>query len=259
LRKTIALVSAGVLAILGIVGIAFAAQTATLEVKAIPSKASTKKKVQPIRLEVNVAIDEDTGAQPSPLTKTVIRFNEGGQFNGKLFPKCRFSELQAEGPSACPRGSKVGSGTATATARPVINLVNAKVTVYNGETKNGVPTVILYNVPDISSPIAVQGTVEKKSPSACGDGGRCDYTLTFNVPPIPTLPGQPNASVLTVRTKTSNVFVKKKKRVKGKRRTVKIPYIGAPRVCKGKWVAEATFTFESGQTITSDTSARCSK
>jgi hypothetical protein len=259
-RKTIALLSGAALAALGIVAVAFAAQTASLEVKASPNKASkSKSKLQAIRLEINVGIDDDTGASPSPLTKAVIRFNEGGTFNGKLFPKCKFSELQTRGPSACPRGSKVGSGTATATARPVINLVNATVTVFNGEAKGGKPTVLLYNVPDISSPITVQGTVEKKSPSACGDGGRCDYTLTFDVPPIPTLPGQPNASVLTVRTKTSNVFVKKKKRVRGKRRTVKIPYIAAPRKCTGKWVAEGSFSFENGQTITTDTSTTCRK
>jgi hypothetical protein len=257
-RKSIALLSAAaVLATLAIVSVAFAAQTASLEVKALPNKASTKKKLTPIRLEINVAIDETTGTQPSPLRKAVIRFNSGGTFNGRLFPKCSFSALQARGPRACPRGSKVGSGTATATARPVINLVNATVTVFNGQPKGGKPTVLLYNVPDISSPITVQGVVEKKSPSPCAQGGQCDYTLTFDVPPIPTLPGQPNASVLTVRTKTASVFVRKRKRVGGRVRRVKVPYIGAPKVCRGKWFAEGAFTFDSGQTITAPTSTTC--
>jgi hypothetical protein len=240
--------------------VAFAAPTTTLEVKASPSKASkSKKKLRAIRLTINVAFSDPAAAQPPPLRKVVIRFNSGGTFNGKLFPKCKFSALQSQGPSACPRGSKIGSGTATASAKPVIDLVNAKVTVYNGEAKNGVPTVLLYNVPDISSPIAVQGTVEKKSASACGDGGRCDYTLTFNVPDIPTLPGQPNASVLTVKTTTQNVFVRKKKRVRGKRRTVKLPLIGAPTKCTGKWVAESNVTFADGTTATAKTSTGCKK
>ena len=52
--------------------------------------------------------------------------------------------------------------------------------------------------------------------------------LTFDVPDIPTLPGQPNAAVITTKTQTDLVFVKKKKKVKGKTRTVKIPLIGAP-------------------------------
>jgi hypothetical protein len=189
----------------------------------------------------------------------VIRFNEGGTYNGKLFPKCKFSSLQSKGPKACPSGSKIGTGTATASAQPVIALVNAKLTIYNGELKGGVPTVLLYAVPDISSPITIQGTVEKKSASACGDGGRCDYVLTFSVPDIPTLPGQPNASVLTTKTTTSSVFVKKKKKVRGKKRTVKIPLIGAPTKCTGKWVAESAVTFADGTTASAKTSAPCKK
>jgi hypothetical protein len=240
--------------------IALAAPTTTLEVKASPSKASkSKKKLRAIRLTINTTFADPAAAQPPPLRKVVIRFNEGGTYNGKLFPKCKFSAVQAQGPSACPKGSKIGTGTATASAKPVIDLVNAKVTIYNGEPKGGNPTVILYNVPDISSPIAVQGTVAKKSAVSCGDGGRCDYVLTFDVPDIPTLPGQPNASVLTVKTTTSNVFVKKKKRVRGKRRTVKIPLIGAPTKCKGKWVADSTVTFADGTTATAKTSTSCKK
>ena len=240
--------------------VAFGAVTSTLEVVPRPNKASTKKKVRPITLEINVATNDPAATQPPPLKRVVIRFNKGGQFNGKLFPKCSFSKLQAQGPSACPKGSKVGSGTATASAKPIIDLVNAKVTVYNGEPKGGVPTVLLYNVPDISSPIVVQGTVAKKGAVSCAGGkGQCDYVLTFDVPLIPTLPNAPPASVLSVKTKTSQVFIKKKKKVKGKRRTVKIPYIGAPKECKGNWVADLNITFQDGQTSTSEASLPCKK
>ncbi len=240
--------------------VAFGAVTSTLEVVPRPNKASTKKKVRPITLEINVATQDPAATQPPPLKRVQIRFNKGGQFNGKLFPKCSFSKLQAQGPSACPKGSKVGSGTATASAKPIIDLVNAKVTIYNGQPKGGVPTVLLYNVPDISSPIVVQGTVEKKGAVSCAGGkGQCDYFLTFDVPLIPTLPNAPPASVLSVKTKTSQVFVKKKKKVKGKRRTVKIPYVGAPKECKGNWVADLNITFQDGQTSTSEASLPCKK
>jgi hypothetical protein len=239
--------------------VAFAAAQTTLEVKATPNKASTKKKVRPLQLTVNVTFSDPAQAQPPPLQRVVIRLQKGGVFNGKLFPKCKSSLVLARGPKACPKGSKVGSGTATASAQPVIARVNAKITLFNGELKGGKPTVLLYSVPDISSPLTVSGVIEKKSPSACGAGGQCDYTLTFDVPDIPTLPGQPNASVLTVNTKTDNVFIKKKKKVRGKRRTTKIPYIGAPRECKGKWVAESTVTYKDGQVATAQTSAPCRK
>ena len=116
--------------------------------------------------------------------------------------------------------------------------------IFNGQPKGGKPTIMLYNIPDISSPITLQGTVEKKSASSCAEGkGKCDYMLTFEVPNMPTLPNAPPASVLTVKTKTGGkVFVKKKK--KGK--TVKIPYIGAPKTCNGTWVADGSFTYTDG-------------
>jgi hypothetical protein len=256
-RKWIALASVLLVGLIG-VAVAYAANTVTLEVKALPNKASTKKSIKPIRLAINIGIAETTGAQPSPLRKVVIRFNKGGTFNGKQFPKCKRSALEARGVRGCPKASIVGKGTAQASAKPIIDLVNAEVTILNGEPKGGVPTVLLYNVPDISSPIIVQGTVAKKSASACGDGGQCDYTLTFDVPDIPTLPNAPPASVLSVRTTTSNVFVRKRKRVRGRTRTVKIPYIGAPKECRGgKWHAESEVTFANGEKIKTPTSSSC--
>jgi hypothetical protein len=257
-RKWIAIASA-LLAGLIATAVAYGATTGQVEIKPHPAKASTKKKVRPITLEINVTIADPAATQPSPLKKTVILFNKGGVFNGKLFPKCSAAKLEANGVKGCPKKSIIGKGTASASAKPIIDLVNAKVTVLNGPPKGGVPTVILYNVPDISSPIIVSGTVEKKSPQPCGGGGTCDYVLTFDVPDIPTLPNAPPASVLTVKTKTLPVFIKKKKRIHGRKRKVKIPLIGAPKKCKGKWYGEGQFTFASGEKNTSQVTIPCKK
>ena len=210
MRKTLA-VAAAVLGALVLASVAFGAVTTTLNVVPRPNKASTKKKVQPITLEIGISTADPSVPQPPPLKQVVIRFNKGGVFNGKLFPKCKFAKHQARVKKACPKGSKVGTGTAQASAKPIIDLVNAKVTIFNGELRGGVQTVLLYNEPDISSPITVFGTV------------------------------------------------KKKKRVHGKRKTVKIPYIGAPKGCPGKWVAEANFSFYDGQTSTNVASLPCRK
>jgi hypothetical protein len=261
-RKLIVLISAMVLAALVAVSVALAAGTTTLEVKATPNKASkSKSKLTPIRLAINVTFGNTDPAAPQPpyLKKVVIRFNEGGTYNGKLFPKCKASALLAKGPSACPKGSKIGKGTSTAAAQPVLPSVNAALTLFNGEPKGGNPTVIIYAVPDISSPLTIVGTVRKGPKVSCGDGGRCDYVLEFDVPDIPTLPGQPNAAVLTTKTQTDNIFIKKKKRVKGKRRTVKIPLIGAPTKCTGKWVADSTVSFGDGSSANAETTAACKK
>jgi hypothetical protein len=237
--------------------VAYGALVQTFDVTPRPNKASKKHKPRSISLGIDLGVTDDTGAKPSPLTKTVMRFNKGGQYNARYLPKCSAQKLASEGPSACPKRSRIGSGSATADARPVLTNVNATLTIFNGGRSKGADRVILYAVPEISSPITLVGTVKKKRK------GRYDYVLTFDVPPIPTLPGQPNASVTSVKTKTFRRIVKHKRiRVRRhgqvRRRTVRLPLIAAPRVCKHKkWYAEGTFVYESGQTIKKTISTRC--
>jgi len=234
--------------------VALAAPTTTLVVKAIPAKASTKKKLQPIQLQINTTFSDPAAADqvPPPIRKVVIRFNEGGTFNGKYFPTCKRSVLETKGPTACKK-AKVGTGTATASAQPFLALVHANVTIFNGPGN----TVILYSLAqEVNVSVIVEGTVKKGPSTSCANGGgKCDYVLTFNIPQIPTLGTAPDAAVLTVNTKTSKLFVRKKKH--GKK--VKIPYIGAPKKCNGKWVADEQVTFKDGTTATSSTSAPCHK
>ena len=257
MRKLI-LICLPVAALLVAAAVALGAVSTTFQVIVSPAKASTKKKVRPISLAVNLSTADPALAQPPPLKKVVIRLNKGGIFNGKLFPKCTSAKLLAKGVKGCPKGSKIGTGTAKASAKPIIDLVNAKMTIFNGPTQGGKSTVLLYNVPDISSPIVVSGTVEKKPAVSCANGaGQCDYVLTFDVPDIPTLPNAPPASVLEVKTKSggSGVFIRKKRH--GKK--VKIPYIGAPKKCTGKWVADLSINFGDGQTATNTSTASCKK
>jgi hypothetical protein len=245
---------------LALAAIAFGAATTTLVVKASPSKASTKKKPRAVALTVNVSFADPALPQPPALQRVVIRINKGGTYNGKLFPKCTKGKLDAGGRKACPKGSYIGKGSATASAKPIIDLVNADVYLFNGPIVSGSPTILLYSIPDISSPITVQGSVVKKAPTSCANGqGQCDYNIVFDVADIPTLPNAPPASVLTVNTKTFKMFIKKKKRIHGRKRTVKIPLVAAPKKCKGKWVADSTVTFRDGQTATAVTTTPCKK
>ena len=255
MRKLIVLV---LVAVAGLVfaAVAFGAAATTLDVGISPNKASKKKKPTAASLKVNVAFSDPALPQPPPLRKVVIRLSKGGTYNGKLFPKCKAANLLSKGRKGCSSKSQIGSGTSTASAKPIIDLVNAKLYLFNGELQGGKPSVIIYAIPDISSPLTVTGTVEKKPTTSCANGqGQCDYNIIFNVPDIPTLPNAPPASVLTVNTTTKKMFIKKKK--KGK--TVKIPLVGTPTVCKGTWVADSTVNFADGQTATAVDSAPCKK
>jgi len=109
----------------------------------------------------------------------------------------------------------------------------------------GKDTVFVYVFPDLGPTFVTVCKVSLK-PS-----GSFDYTLDCSIPPIKTLPSAPDASVVTVKTKTEKKTVKKS----GK----KYPLIVAPKKCSGTWKTQAQFFFATGTTVTTKYSGKCSK
>ena len=235
---------------------AFAALTVSFEGGFRPNKAGTKERRLPITDYLDLTIADDTGTQPSPLRKVVAHHDVPLVFNGRLFPRCKLSRLEHGGPAACPRGSRVGIGTATGSARPVVQApVKAELTLFNGDLRDGIPTVLIYVKPELGPPLTVVDVIKKRS-----DG---IYTDNAEIPRIPTVPGQPDAATTSVHLRTLSVFVKKKVRKRvGRRRvikTVKVPYIEAPTTCNGRWTYTGQLTFESGETLKLSSSQPCTK
>jgi hypothetical protein len=183
------------------------------------SRADRKKERGGLTLRTVIRIADDTGAKPPPLTRTFLRFPKGGVLNARYFKKCKRSALVAKGPSACPKASKIGNGTSQADARPILASVNARITLFNGELVSGDPTILIYARPEISSPITIEGRLHQQRRSPYG------YVLDVAVPPIPTLPGQPNASVTFFDATTLDRTVRRKHR--------RVHYIEGPVLCSG--------------------------
>ena len=82
----------------------------------------------------------DPNAKPSPIRKIVLNAPRGTRFHTAALPRCGASDQQllAEGDAACPRASRLGSGTLTAmTGFPgPAGTVVTKVTVFNTATGN---------------------------------------------------------------------------------------------------------------------------
>ena len=232
----IPLVAAGALAL---VAVAYAAVTVTFSVTAKPNKAK-----KPIGLGVSILSSDPAAPQPPIMNRIVIKL-PAGKYNASKFPRCRLSTLQAKGPSGCPRGSKIGTGTGVGMARPVVtDPVNGKLTLFNGTRRGGKDTVLVFVLPDLGPTFVSVGKVIRTSSG---------YTLDFSVPPIKTLPSAPDASVVSVKTKTP--IKKITKRRHGKR--TKYYLIIAPRKCKGTWKGSGTFYFATGQKITVPISQKC--
>jgi hypothetical protein len=118
LRKT-PTIALGLAASLAFAGAAIAQTDATpshtVAMTVKPSKAGTKKKPKAISLKIEISNNKAAGTTASRIEifgpKTL-------KLNTKGFPVCSEDTLINDGPAACPKGSKVGSGTAAAVVNP---------------------------------------------------------------------------------------------------------------------------------------------
>jgi hypothetical protein len=231
-RLLIALAIATGTVLLGL-AVAQAAVTESVDFTVKVVKGEKKKRSGGLTVRTVFRVQDDSGVKPIPLTKTTLRFPKGSKVNAKYFKKCSRATLETKGPSGCPAASKVGTGTALGDARPIISDVKTKITMYNGQPVNGNPTILIYAVPDISSPLTIQAELKRQRSGPYG------LVLEADVPTIPTLPGQPNASVTFFDATTLDRTIKRKGR--------KIHYIEGPIVCDGTYVLlDGVFSYEGG-------------
>ncbi len=228
-------VGAGALAL---AGAAYGAVAVTFTAIMSPNKAN-----KPTALSVDIKSSDPAAEQPPIMNRIVMKFDKGGKFDAGKFKRCKLAALQAKGPKGCPSGSKIGTGAGVGMAKPVVtDPVNGKLTLFNGEKVGGKDTILVYVFPDLGPTFVSVGKISKP-------GGH--YQLDFNVPPIKTLPSAPDASVVSVKTKTPIKKVTKSKK--------KYYLIIAPKTCKGTWKGTGTFYFTNGQTLKVPFTQKCKK
>lgn len=110
--------------------------TATLTASISPNKAENPPKNghgTPISLKLDTKIQQP-GGTVYVLKSLEYDFPKGAVANGKLFPSCTVAKLNAKNGalSACPKGSKIGTGVATGTAVDLGITSTGKVTLFNG-------------------------------------------------------------------------------------------------------------------------------
>ena len=228
-------------ALLALGSVALGEVVHTFDVKVKPARAG-----KPVKLTIDQTARETAAPQPAPLVREVLTFERGARFDGRRFKRCKLARLQARGPKGCSRRSRIGTGTGSGSAKPIVPNVNARLTLFNGERERGRDSIYLFVLPDIGPTVVVIGTVKKK---------RGRYVLDFQVPPIKTLPGAPDAAVTSVHTTTP---VKRVTRKRGERKK-RYYLITAPRKCRKQWSAKATFYYASGEVKTIEDSLRCKK
>ena len=113
------------MAVAAVFGFSTVAQATTLKsdltIKLTPGGAGSSKKPKGQTLNYHVTVGTDDGTSPPTTATTTVSFGKGIRFNASKFPSCSQATLNSKGPSACPKGSKVGTGSRPpwSAARPV--------------------------------------------------------------------------------------------------------------------------------------------
>lgn len=217
-------------AMLATTGIALASsqfkQTAKVTLTATKPNASTGIKA--------VIFSTDPGAQfekPQGLKVLTLTFPAKTRFNfkSKAITQCKATdtELIGSGGAACPSKSRLGAGSATANAAPVIPKIPESVTAYAG--KGQVLLVLVPKGPGATS--VLHGKVS---------GNKMTTELpALAIPPVSIVVTELRLSVKAIGKGSSS-------------------FIRAGNCVKHKFVVKSSFLYDTGAKLTLKSSSKCS-
>lgn len=207
-----------------------------------PAKAGSTAKPRNATLSITLSTPAPPAGKQFATERAVVSLPKGLRYNGAKFPVCTPEKLQSGGPSACPAGSKVGSGDAEATA--LNGQINAKLTVTAFNASKGKKLLLLVQG---SQPIQINSVIEGTLKSGKGGYGRI---LDVKLPPnLKSIAGaQPTLTRFHTKIRATRT-------VKGK----KLGYVQSTSCPTGGWKFKADLTFTDGDTGTGTDVVRCSR
>jgi hypothetical protein len=226
----------------------------TIPSGALAAEVSTVRlSFHPDRLDSSINITATTlfqavgGGVPSAVRRLVAYLPAGLKLDLKNTSSCTAQTLELRSPASCPANSRIGFGGGVALVQLGKEIVHEPFTLdlFLGPQRGGHHIVLGYL--DASSPASVQLVVSAeqfRSPNPYGIG------FSFQIPPIPTLPGAPNAAIesafLTVGEKNVAYFAT----VHGKRTLRHLKGIVTPKRCPaGGFDYKALVSFEDGTSL----------
>lgn len=192
-----------------------------------------------IALLLGAAFAMPDGSPVSPVKNMVIRFPHATVNDGR-FPTCSAAHLTALGPNGCAAGSKIGTGTAVADARPLVPFaIPADLTIFNGPKVGKARHLsILVITRKLDITLVLDGVLRRAR-------GRYGFALTLPVPRLPTLTGARDAGIASFQV-----------RIKAFRHG--ISYIEAPRSCpSGGLPFDGLFSFADGTSAHQSSAISC--
>jgi hypothetical protein len=128
---------------------------------------------------------------PSPVRRAVVHFPPGLRLNIPSIRECTRARLQAKGAKGCPARSLIGVGHALADIHAGAGIESEEATVWAflGPLQNGNPTIEILGqgYTPLDERVVITGTVLL-------DHAPYGEELVMSIPPIPTIPLEPDAS-----------------------------------------------------------------
>ncbi len=225
----------------------------------------------PTSLLFGLKIADSAGGMPTPLSNAVVRLPAGIGIDPTGVGTCPKATLQASGPSACPTNALVGVGSAVLGANLGGTLLteNATITPFLGPPQNGHVVLELYG--DGKTPVSEQIVLEGV---VAPDTAPYGQQLVLPIPTIATVPGGPNASVLSFQLTVGanniqyyrTVTVTKRVRRHGRLVRVKVRQrklfhvrgiVVPPKCPAGGFPFSLTLSYQDGTTTTTNATAPC--
>jgi hypothetical protein len=235
-------------ALVALTGSAAAKTLVTLTGVATPPIGDFTLTPRTLSLTIDARFTTDVaGELPGTVARAVIYFPHGPRVNGRLFPSCDPNRLRRfrGAARACPRGSRLGGGTALG-ASPQFGIgvrERLQVDLYNGKGGRSIIFVLRGE-----NPVLISGMIV--APFKALRGGRWGYRLTIPVPQdLQEIASGIFASLLDFRVTTGGSVVRGGHRY---------GYIEALACPPGALVpVRGVFSFRGGESATTDSYIAC--
>jgi len=232
---------------------------------AVTEQASLEASFSPDKLGASTTIGfgfhvrTAEGTAPPPLTGVNLRMPAGMNFTTTTLGLaiCQPELLLAKGTTGCPANSHIGSGSAlvevpfgTGSGHEI-----PEVQALMGPTNNGNLVILFYanGQAPVSAQLVFTGEVLPQS-------GTFGSELATTVPPVPSVPGGPDVSVVSVTANIGPGQILYVKRVHGKTVHFHPRGVSVPERCpKGGFPFSAEFSFQDGSHATASTTVPCPK
>lgn len=144
---------------------------------------------------IDVSDEQSESGVPSPVRRTLLRFPAGLNVEIPLLRSCDAARLRSHGPSACPPQSHIGGGRALAEVHAGSQTIAEHIAlwVFLGPLHNLSPTFLILGrgYTPFDERVVIAGSVVSDSLPFGED-------LAMNIPPISTLPLEPDASIVSM-------------------------------------------------------------